>query len=56
MQASDLSNLNVAIIGAGYAGAAAGKALSLLGCNVQVYEQASQIRPRLIVTAVRFNK
>ena len=44
MQASDLSNLNVAIIGAGYAGAAAGKALSLLGCNVQVYEQAGQIR------------
>ena len=44
MQASDLSNLNVAIIGAGYAGAAAAKALSLLGCNVQVYEQATQIR------------
>jgi salicylate hydroxylase len=44
MQASDLKNLNVAIIGAGYAGAAAGKAVSLLGCNVTVYEQASQIR------------
>lgn len=44
MRSSDLSNLNVAVIGAGYAGAAAGKALSLLGCNVQVYEQATQIR------------
>jgi salicylate hydroxylase len=44
MQASDLKNLNVAIIGAGYAGAAAGKAFSRLGCNVTVYEQASQIR------------
>ena len=44
MQASDLQKLNVAVIGAGYAGAAAGKALSLLGCNVAVYEQARQIR------------
>ena len=44
MRSSDLSNLNVAVIGAGYAGAAAGKALSLLGCNVQVYEQATHIR------------
>ena len=44
MQASELSKLNVAVIGAGYAGAAAGKALSLLGCNVQVYEQATEIR------------
>jgi 2-polyprenyl-6-methoxyphenol hydroxylase-like FAD-dependent oxidoreductase len=44
MQASDLKNLNVAVIGAGYAGAAAGQALSLLGCHVQVYEQAAQIR------------
>jgi salicylate hydroxylase len=44
MQTSDLRNLNVAVIGAGYAGAAAGKALSLLGANVAVYEQARQIR------------
>ncbi len=44
MQASELKNLNVAILGAGYAGASAGKALSLLGANVKVYEQASQIR------------
>ena len=41
MQASDLKNLNIAIVGAGYGGAAAGKALSLLGANVQVYEQAT---------------
>ncbi len=44
MQTSDLENLSVAIIGAGYAGAAAGKAISLLGCNVNVYEQAAEIR------------
>ncbi len=44
MQASDLKNLDVAIIGAGYAGAAAGKAVSRLGANVTVYEQATQIR------------
>ncbi len=44
MQESDLQKLNVAVIGAGYAGAAAGKALSLLGCNVAIYEQARQIR------------
>jgi salicylate hydroxylase len=44
MHASDLNNLNVAILGAGYAGASAARALSLLGCNVQVYEQATQIR------------
>lgn len=44
MQTSDLNNLTVAIVGAGYGGAAAAKALSLLGANVTVYEQASQIR------------
>ncbi len=44
MQTSDLKNLNVAIVGAGYGGAAAAKALSLLGANVNVYEQATQIR------------
>jgi salicylate hydroxylase len=43
MQSSELKNLNVAIIGAGYAGAAAAKALSNLGANVNVYEQAVEI-------------
>ena len=43
MQASDLKNLRVAIVGAGYAGAAAARAISLLGCDVQLYEQAPQI-------------
>lgn len=40
----DITNLNIAIIGAGYAGAAAAKSLSSLGANVTVYEQASEIR------------
>ncbi|WP_300681573.1 FAD-dependent monooxygenase [Nocardioides sp.] len=40
----DITNLNIAIVGAGYAGAAAAKALSNLGANVTVYEQASQVR------------
>lgn len=44
MHSSDLTNLDMAIIGAGYGGAAAAKALSLLGANVNVYEQANQIR------------
>ncbi|MGW1813709.1 FAD-dependent monooxygenase [Streptomyces sp. NPDC002125] len=44
MQPSDLKNLDVAIVGAGYGGAAAAKALSLLGAKVAVYEQASHIR------------
>lgn len=39
----DLSTLDIAIIGAGYAGAATAKALSNLGANVNVYEQASEI-------------
>ncbi|MFH5821448.1 FAD-dependent oxidoreductase [Georgenia sp. AZ-5] len=42
MNTSDLKNVNVAIVGAGYGGAAAAKALSLLGANVSVYEQATQ--------------
>ena len=42
MHASDLEDLDVAIIGAGYAGAAAGRALGRLGCNVRIYEQAGQ--------------
>ena len=44
MQSSELENLKIAIVGAGYAGAAAAKALSLLGADVDVYEQAGQIR------------
>src|SRR6476619_5150342 len=44
MHASDIKNLNVAVVGAGYAGAAAGRALGQLGCTVRVYEQAANIR------------
>ena len=44
MKASELQHLNIAIVGAGYGGAAAAKALSLLGATVNVYEQASQMR------------
>ena len=44
MKHSDLKNLTIAIVGAGYAGAATAKALSLLGADVTVYEQATQIR------------
>ncbi|GAA1779467.1 FAD-dependent monooxygenase [Pseudarthrobacter sulfonivorans] len=44
MKASEIQNLKIAIVGAGYGGAAAAKALSLLGADVTVYEQASQIR------------
>ena len=44
MHSLDLQNLDIAIIGAGYGGAAAAKALSLLGATVDVYEQAGQIR------------
>ncbi|MFI6520429.1 FAD-dependent oxidoreductase [Spirillospora sp. NPDC050679] len=44
MQPSDLKNLNIAIVGAGYGGAAAATALSLLGATVDVYEQAGRIR------------
>ncbi|WP_368861672.1 FAD-dependent oxidoreductase [Actinospica durhamensis] len=44
MQPSDLKNLKIAVVGAGYGGAATAKALSLLGASVAVYEQASRIR------------
>ncbi|WP_129842891.1 NAD(P)/FAD-dependent oxidoreductase [Streptomyces sp. RFCAC02] len=44
MHSSDLKNLKVAIVGAGYGGAAAAKALGLLGARVDVYEQANRIR------------
>ena len=43
MKAEDLKNLKIAIVGAGYGGAAAAKALSLLGADVTVYEQAPQM-------------
>ena len=44
MNTNDLSHLKVAVVGGGYGGASAAKALSLLGADVTVYEQASQIR------------
>lgn len=44
MQTSELEHLKIAIVGAGYGGAAAAKALSLLGADVRVYEQAPEIR------------
>jgi salicylate hydroxylase len=44
MQTSELKNLKIAVVGAGYGGAAAAKALSLLGADVNVYEQANQMR------------
>jgi salicylate hydroxylase len=40
----DITDLKIAIVGAGYGGAAAAKALSLLGADVTVYEQAHQVR------------
>jgi salicylate hydroxylase len=43
MKASEIKNLRIAIVGAGYGGAAAAKALSLLGADVKVYEQATQM-------------
>ncbi|MFW0785881.1 NAD(P)/FAD-dependent oxidoreductase [Gordonia sp. CPCC 206044] len=44
MHPSDLKDLKIAVVGGGYGGAAAAKALSLLGADVTVYEQASRIR------------
>ncbi len=44
MNAETLKNLDVAIIGAGYAGATAALALSQLGAKVTVYEQAREIK------------
>ena len=44
MQTHELKNLNIAIIGAGYGGAATARGLSLLGAKVTVYEQASRVR------------
>lgn len=39
-----LKQLNVAVIGAGYAGATAALALARLGANVTIYEQAQEIK------------
>ncbi len=39
-----LKNLNVAVIGAGYAGATAAHALHCLGAKVTVYEQAKEVK------------
>lgn len=44
MDAKDLQGLKVAVIGGGYGGACAAKALLLTGADVHVYEQASEIR------------
>lgn len=43
MDSSDLKGLRIAVIGGGYGGACAAKALSLLGAQVDVYEQAAKI-------------
>src|SRR6478609_1112154 len=43
MKAEDIKNLKIAIIGAGFGGAAAAKALSMLGADVTVYEQAPRM-------------
>jgi salicylate hydroxylase len=40
----EINDLKIAVVGAGYGGAAAAKGLSLLGADVTVYEQATQIR------------
>lgn len=42
MENSDLKDLTIAIVGGGYGGAAAAKALSLLGATVDVFEQAAK--------------
>lgn len=44
MKPEDLHVLDIAVVGGGYGGAAAAKALSLLGAHVTVYEQAGQVR------------
>ena len=44
MKPGTLKDLNIAVIGAGYAGATAALALSQLGATVTVYEQAQEIK------------
>lgn len=39
----DITNLKIAVVGAGYGGAAVAKGLSLHGADVTVYEQANEI-------------
>src|SRR3954452_13450202 len=39
----DIKNLEIAVVGAGYGGAAVAKGLSLQGADVTVYEQATEI-------------
>jgi salicylate hydroxylase len=39
-----IENLKIAVVGAGYGGAAVAKGLSLLGADITVYEQATRIR------------
>src|SRR3954470_1964706 len=40
----DIENLRIAVVGAGYGGAAVARGLSLLGADVTVHEQATRIR------------
>ncbi|RBY83771.1 FAD-dependent monooxygenase [Geodermatophilus sp. TF02-6] len=40
----DITNLKIAVVGAGYGGAAVAKGLSVHGADVAVYEQATQMR------------
>ncbi len=44
MNTEDIKKLRIAIVGGGYGGASAAKALSNLGAQVTVYEQAREIR------------
>lgn len=40
----DITGLNIAVVGSGYAGASTAKALSNLSANVTVYEQAQELK------------
>ena len=44
MSPDTLKNLNIAVIGAGYAGATAALALGRLGAKVTIYEQAQEVK------------
>lgn len=44
MKTEEIKKLDIAVIGGGYAGAVAGLALSQIGANVKVYEQAREIK------------
>ena len=44
MTPGTLKSLNIAVIGAGYAGATAALALSQSGATVTVYEQAQEVK------------